>query len=102
MELNVVKKIGEDVGANAVRFVLKDYDEYKSNVGDILYNKSHVWKNGKKTDKVLGGLCFILLSKLDCVYYYDKIFYAYSEGYILGADSGEIIIKNPIVLHIIN
>ena len=100
-ELDTVKKIGKEVGANAVRFVLKDYDEYNCKIGDILNNNSYVWKNGVQTNEMLNGLCFILLANLNMVYCYDALLFVSAENHITGDDKDEIIVSNPTILHII-
>lgn len=97
-----LKKIGKKVGANAIRFVLRDYNEYNCKVGDTLNNRSHVWKAGTPTYKELNGLCFVLLKNLNKVYCYDTLLFTYAEKYESGDDPDEIIVLNPVILHKIN
>lgn len=98
MNLNKLKSLGFRIGANAVRFITKDYDEISCKAGEILTNVSSVWEGGELTTKKLNGLCFLLLETLDKVYYYDKLLFINAKNYIHGTDSGEIIVNNPFIL----
>ena len=61
MNLNDIKEFASLSDVNAVRFIIKDYDEYFCEVGDVLTNVSYMWEGGEQTNVRLKGLCFILI-----------------------------------------
>jgi hypothetical protein len=90
----------------AMRVVADDYDDYNTNINDIL-PESHVWDDGNYTDATLNGTCGININAK----FYPEENAGYSGNRILviagnyaedGQDIGEIIIRDAKVIDILN
>lgn len=90
--------------AVGIRIVDKGYDGYNSKIGEVL-PKSHKWKDGEWTDKMINGTSSIAIdAKIKPVTYSGymgrRILVIGSDKFRKGEDVGEIVIQNAKVLAI--
>jgi hypothetical protein len=88
-----------------VRMICNNFDESNAQVGDVVEVNSRVWCDGEYTNEELDGLSAIgkpfRNPKEWNGYPADKILVLSCDFYTCGNDVGEIIMKEPKVLEII-
>lgn len=97
--------IDDEMLTIGVRMICDYYDEFSAQVGDTIEINSRVWVDGEYTDEELNGLSAIgkkfLNPKSWNGYSADKILILASDCYRVGTDNGEIIMRSPKVLEVI-
>ena len=79
-------------------------ESYGLHVGQTVEHNSHVWIDGDETDTELDGVCAIstaVINFVDTMYFGDTVIVLGSDAAEYGEDLGEIIMKDAVVLDII-
>ena len=105
--LKQIARKAEDYMDNPYPFIAVRVQEsdYGLKAGDILTHKSNVWDDGEMLDEMIDGVCSI-----DIIHAYQMdTNYKGSVALILGCDDAEsgndiaeFIMKNPVILEIVN
>jgi len=103
-----IKDIAKNIKNSEYDFIgIRVEEEINQSIGQIVTHKSYVWDDGVQTDELINGVCAIDITQVKYLDnfggYFGKIVYilgSYSAEY--GNDCGEIIMRDAVVLDIID